>query len=79
MNKLVKIEQDFRNLLEIIELQRPGYITASCEDVSDEIKARLHQKIIFIPQQDSHLLTRIPTPKMLTFSLALVLSLVNRL
>jgi hypothetical protein len=37
MNKRVKIEQDFRNILEIIELQRPGYIAAIGEGVSDEI------------------------------------------
>jgi prophage antirepressor-like protein len=37
MNKRAKIEQDFRNLLEIIELQRPGYIAAIGEGVSDEI------------------------------------------
>jgi len=37
VNKRKKIKQDFRNLLEIIEQQRPGYIAAMGEGVSDEI------------------------------------------
>ena len=37
MNKRKKIEQYFRNILEIIEQQRPGYIAAMGEGVSDEI------------------------------------------
>lgn len=37
MNKRKKVEQDFRNLLEIIQQQRPGYIAAMGEGVSDEI------------------------------------------
>lgn len=37
MKKREKIERDFENFLEIIENQRPGYIAAMGEGVSDEI------------------------------------------
>lgn len=37
MNKRKKIERYLRNILEIIERQRPGYIAAMGEGVSDEI------------------------------------------